>query len=81
MATWDIRSEKAARRRREWCAGYMVYLFQNDERKGRTEDPYLLSEYAEGEKNYAALKHMCVNAETREPMRNIEAKEQMFYQY
>ncbi|HEX6552200.1 MAG TPA: hypothetical protein VF026_05515 [Ktedonobacteraceae bacterium] len=30
-------------------AGYVVYLFENDERKGRTEDLWVLSEYAEEE--------------------------------
>ena len=31
------------------CAGYLVYLFENDERKGRTEGLGVLSEEAEEE--------------------------------
>jgi len=43
------RREKVLERARADCTGYLVYLFENDEGKGETESPFLLSEYAEEE--------------------------------
>src|SRR5438105_3778397 len=47
------------------CAGYMVYLFYDGERKVPAEGSLLLSKYARGGISTAALKSVCENAETR----------------
>ena len=41
------------------CGGYLVYLFQDDERKVRPEGPFLLSEYTEKESAF-----LCISALT-----------------
>jgi hypothetical protein len=59
------------------CAGYLVYLFEDDGRKGRTGGPFLLK--CEGKRGIskALRKSACENAETREPAqgRDVDAKE------
>src|SRR5947209_7667565 len=49
------------------CVGYLVYLFEDDGRKGRTEGPFLLSLGGRGGSSKALLKSVCEKAETREP--------------
>ena len=57
------------------CTGYLVYLFENDEGKGGTESPFLLSEYAEEE---SPIPHgrACVRKQRSESQRREETSTQ-----
>ena len=51
---WQLKEEGWPQQDIAACAGYLVYLFEDDERKERTEGPFLLSSEAEEE---SALYH------------------------
>jgi len=60
-------------------AGSLVSQFEDDERKGRPEDPFSLSFGDRGGISKVSLKGVCEHAQTREPAqgRDAEVKKQI----
>ncbi|OLE32888.1 MAG: hypothetical protein AUG45_08810 [Ktedonobacter sp. 13_1_20CM_3_54_15] len=56
-------------------AGSVVFLFEDDKRKGRTEGPFVLSSFGgRGGISKVSRKGVCEQAETREPAQAGDGK-------
>ena len=57
------------------CTGSLVYQFEDDKRKGRTEGPFVLSSFGgRGGISKVSRKGVCEQAETREPAQAGDGK-------